>query len=376
MQVIAKNQTAEIISLYIMSGKRVEVPASGQIDLLTQVTREQLSKADDVAFHIKEGNIVINDGAADLTWLQAIDYVRNYRMKVDVQGPATEGGVLITAVTKPDFKEVKIYSHNFADKTTWYADSVREVGEQLSQVSENRFVGDHRYWIDLAHGKVAQEDVINAGNVYSPIICVHNGDGELLDGYVEKDPHDGEGQFEIDYRSGEVVFDDNALPGGDGYVIADYSYATTSTIYVTPTDGKQLDMVRAEAQFTTDIVMKDSISFQLYVYTAVIETALNLPLGTLGPPGSRYPYNAPTVYKSTADFVAEANGNYPVCPAFGGSSWRGMRHPVITLPFDYNALKPLKSSLGAQVRVKLDHDEAHEGTYGTVTFYCHSKDEE
>ena len=377
MQVIAKNQTASVISLYIQAGKNIEVPASGQIDLLTKATRDQLAAADDVAFRIKEGDIVINDGTADLTWIEAIDYVRNYRFKVDIQGPATSDGRLVTAQTKPDYDEVKMFSHNFADKTTWYPDSARIEYEVLSELESGtgRYVSTHRSWIDLTHGKVAQEDVIIAGYDYRPTIHVYDVNGVELDGYAEEDPHTEEGQYTVDYVAGEVAFDSDKIPENDGYVKACYSYATTSTMYVTPAAGKQLDLLRAEAQFTTDIVMKDSVTFQLYVYTAVIEAALSLPAGTLGPPGSRYPYGDATRYKSTADFVAEANGNYPVCPAFGGSSWRGMRHPIITLPFDYNALKPLQSSLGAEVRVWLDHHEPHEGAYGTVTFYCHSKDE-
>lgn len=356
-----------------MPGKRIEVPANGQVDLLTQITRDQLAKADDVAFHVKEENIIINDGDGDLTWLQAIDYIRNYRFKVDVQNASTETGVLLAAITKPDFKEVKIYSPNLCDKTTWYNDSVRVEKELLTQIdaSGSKWSGNYNYWIDLTHGKIPQEH--NMASAYPVVIEVFNSAGEKLDGYTEVDAHTGRGDYDVDYRNGSVEFHFDIL---DGYIEASYNYATGFSVYISPISGKELHINKAEIQFTTDVVITDTSVFQLYVYSAVVEQALSLPPGTLGPPGSKYPYTSATKYNSAGDYIAEANGNYPICPAFGGSDWRGLRHPIITIPFDYTALKPLKSSLGAEVRVMLENNEEFGGTYGTVTFYCHSKDEE
>lgn len=318
---------------------------------------------------IADGYAIVNDGSIDITDVNtAINWLKGI-----VTEKRTKDGRLIAALTKPDYSELKIFSHNFADKTTWYPDSVRDLGEQLIRISNNRFVSDHRYWIDLTHGKVTQEDSILSIFDYRPIIYVYNADNELLDGYTEKDPHTLEGEFKIDYFSGEVIFDDNAIP--DGYIVADYNYATTSNMYINPDPGKQLDLLRAEVQFTTDVVIKDSIIFETYVYSSVIEASMGLPTGTLGPAGSRYTTQQTSVYKSASDFIAEANGSYPICPAFGGTSWRGIRHPTVTLPFDYYANNSLKSSLGTQIQVYLEHHDPHEGTYGTVTFYCNSRDE-
>jgi hypothetical protein len=377
MQVIAKNQTAEIISLYIRAGTSIEVPASGEIDLLTGATRESLTKADDVMYHIKEGNIIINDGAKDLTWIQAFDFIRGYKIQAELPNPTTDTGVLLAAVTKPDYGDVKIFSHNFADPTTWFTES-----ERITELLTARDVdygsiwyGSHRNWIDLTHGKVMGEDRISSNYVVDA--HVYDSYGVRCPDCQEKNPHSGEGNYVVDYASGEIEFDGNVFEHyPDGYVKATYSYANGSVMYVRPTEGKVLSIERSEVQFTTDIVMNDTICFQLWVYAYVLETALGYPIGTLAPYGEKYPYSSATKYKSTGDFVAEANGNYPVCPAFGGSGWRGMTQPIITLPFDYSAVKPLKYSYGAEIRVWLEHDEPMCGGYGTVTFYCNSQDEE
>lgn len=382
MKAIAKNQTESIISLYINPTKRVEVPASdfdgyitGQVDLLKELTRDQLAKADDIMFHVKERNIVINDGEKDLSWLDAFDYIRNYRFKVDVQGPTTKDGTLITATVKTDFDEVRIVSNNFADKTTWYPDSVRQTGVQLTAASDdNRVWGSkHRFWIDLTHGKFPQEDKIDDVSYYYANIYVYNGDGELIDGYAEKDFDTKKGEYEIDYRSGIVTF--NSAIGNDGYVLADYSYATKSTSYLIPKAGKELQLYRAEIQFTTDVEITDTALFSSYVYASVIEAALGYPSGTLGGNSVKLQAKDPTKYKTAMDYVAEGNGNFAPCPPFGGSEWRGLKHPVITIPFDYTTIIRLKSSQGAEVRVALEDDREFEGTYATVTFYCQSVDE-
>lgn len=321
---------------------------------------------------IAEGHAVVNDGSSDITdvndainWLKGITPERR-----------TGTGILLTAITKPDYSDVKIFSHNFADPTTWYADSLR-VTEILTERDNSGSVwyGSHKNWIDLSHGKIMGEDNISAP--YLPEVKVYDANGVACSGCQEKDPHTLEGNFVINYESGEVEFDGSVFDNyPDGYVKATYSYENGSTMYVRPIEGKTLSIERSEVQFTTDVVMEDTVCFQLWIYAYIIETLQGLPIGTLAPYGQKYPYSSATKYKSTGDFVAEANGNYPICPAFGGSSWRGMTHDIITLPFDYAAIKPLKSSLGAEIRVFLEHDKPAKGHYSTVTFYCHAEDEQ
>jgi hypothetical protein len=322
---------------------------------------------------IADGYAVVNDGSDDITDVNdAINWLKGI-----TQEKRTDTGILLAATTKPDYGDVKMFSHNFADPTTWFTES-----ERITELLTARDVdygsiwyGSHRNWIDLTHGKIMGEDRVSSD--YLVDAHVYDSYGVRCPDCQEKNPHSGEGNYVVDYASGEIEFDGNVFEHyPDGYVKATYSYANGSVMYVRPTEGKVLSIERSEVQFTTDIVMNDTICFQLWVYAYVLETALGYPIGTLAPYGEKYPYSSATKYKSTGDFVAEANGNYPVCPAFGGSGWRGMTQPIITLPFDYSAVKPLKYSYGAEIRVWLEHDEPMCGGYGTVTFYCNSQDEE
>ena len=80
-----------------------------------------------------------------------------------------------------------------------------------------------------------------------------------------------------------------------------------------------------------------------------------------------------TRYKSETDIINDANLAY-AHPKFGNladTSGKG----YITLPFNYGSLQPLKSSQGAELRVKLKDDIPIEGSFATVTIYYLSRDE-
>ena len=68
---------------------------------------------------IADGYAVVNDGTEDLTDVNtAINWLKGI-----TQEKRTDTGILLAAVTKPDFGDVKIFSHNFADPTTWHSDA-------------------------------------------------------------------------------------------------------------------------------------------------------------------------------------------------------------------------------------------------------------
>lgn len=302
--------------------------------------------------------------------------VSAHKRPLELSDRRMSDGTLIVATTKTDFQEVRIISSNFCDKTTWYGDSVRVENERLIQTDAvgKMFGGKYRGWIDLQHGKVPQEDKIPNVTSYYPIIKVYNADGEEIDGYMQKDFDTLIGDYDINYRTGIITFDEPI--SSDGYVEASYSYATKSTTYIRPNTGKKLDIIRAEVQFTQDVEVLDTAVFESFVYASVVESALGLPFGTLGGNSVKLQAKSPTKYKTAADYVAEANGNYAPAPAFGGSGWRGLKSNIITLPFDYETVIPMLDSQGTEIRVYLEDDREFEGTYATVTFYCQSIDEE
>jgi len=80
MPFIVKNQDSEnSLRIYMSEGRRAEIPAGGELDLLIPVgdyTRSEIAVSD-IPFHIYEGNIIINNGNNDLTELSAIRFAYN-----------------------------------------------------------------------------------------------------------------------------------------------------------------------------------------------------------------------------------------------------------------------------------------------------------
>lgn len=75
MAIIAKNtDTQNTLIVYISAGKSISIPAGGQVELLNYATKIEIANSD-VAFHVDQGNIIINDGTKDLTKLKALKYV-------------------------------------------------------------------------------------------------------------------------------------------------------------------------------------------------------------------------------------------------------------------------------------------------------------
>jgi len=63
MAFIAKNQTAAIIEIHDLGA---QIPASGQLDLLTDYKRDELKVSDDLLGFISDETLIINDGDKDL----------------------------------------------------------------------------------------------------------------------------------------------------------------------------------------------------------------------------------------------------------------------------------------------------------------------
>jgi hypothetical protein len=131
---------------------------------------------------------------------------------------------------------------------------------------------------------------------------------------------------------------------------------------LSPPVGEHYEIVRVEVQFTQDVVIKDSVRFQM--------------TGPFGPGGAYVPVAQPTVYKTMIDFLNDCDGNYPLLHAFGGSTWRGLPQNVITIPWNYAAMIEVKGNIGLRIEVTLDHDEPFGGTSATGTFYCLVHDED
>jgi hypothetical protein len=158
-----------------------------------------------------------------------------------------------------------------------------------------------------------------------------------------------------------------SAPGG--VVKASYSYANGSVWVMRPSSGKQLKIEQAEAQFSENIVMNDTIRFGAWGVADVFAPQLvpdPIPSGTLIE-------LQVTRYMRLDQIIDEALGSYPVIPAMGGAA-RGNLQARYGFPFRYGAVRVLTSAALMELRVGLEGDVAYDGERATATFYCSSED--
>lgn len=269
--------------------------------------------------------------------------------------PKNEAGVPYTIPQPRTGTELILVTHDFTDPTTWYTESERSEDVILSgSVDHLTWSSPNVNWIDMEHGKTFDEDAVKFDVEHQYAVNVTVDD-------VIKTPREAfeisGGDYDIDYAAGKIIF----FEPQEGIVKASYSYENGSIWKIVPEDGTKLDIEVAEAQFSTDMIMTDTVDFEIWVYN---------------------PYDLPnkvkytwTSYKTVKNFIDEAIGSYPVVKAFGGPQ-RGVSSDVYGFPFRYGTVRTLRSSQGVELRVRLRHDRPFSGSYATTTMYCtvHSED--
>ena len=291
-------------------------------------------------------------------------------MSVGHLSPATKDAKPVVSTWPTEGTRKTFITPSWCDKTTWLQQAVRVVAEPATRFSATEYDVSHPFVIDTYHGKVSQEDFFKdaSGNSYRVSV--------KIDDVVktEQDPHLASGgDFTINYDTGRLTF---LAPVDQAAVVTvTYHYATTSLYTVKPATGKILKIKSAEAQFSKDIGITDSIRFQPYGYVIVFAPQLAQSNGGPYPDTTLIPLGDATVYKTMTDYVNEANGAYPEIPALGGSGWRGCPEGVVTFPWNYIAMTDLFASYGMEIRIFLEHEVPFTGTVATATFYCFSENE-
>jgi len=274
-------------------------------------------------------------------------------------------GLPTVAQEKPDSAKATLYSHDWCDKRTWYEGAIRVVEEVATDTGDHlSYQLAHTWLIDSYHARMTQEDslVSSTGHSYRVLI--------LVDGVTkqEQDPHLASGgDYLIDYATGTITFLSALDPAA--VIQVTYHYAASSVFTVKPSPGKVLVLDFVEVQFSEDIILTDSVIFQprglVDIFAPSLVAAGYVPSGTIIPLG------APLVYKSMRDFMNDACRSYPSYPAMGGDGWRGS--PVTRVfDWDYVRATSLRSTLGLELQIKLQHDVPFGGSYATATFYCSS----
>ena len=308
-------------------------------------------------------------------------------------------------------------THDFTDATTWYGQSVRVVDEAATDS------GDGLLWtlaqsdlIDLVHGKCMDEEAIIAAQQkrepsdphgYVVIVKVDSVVKTARAAYAS----DG-GDYEVNYETGDVTF--FATQAGNTVEVS-YSYANGSEFCLQPEAGKDLDIESAEAQFSDDLDMLDTIEFEVQGFVESYASDLwdqQSPTGVLpfdsgdalptklndgdrfyrtsdstlhewqsgapvavaagGVPGGTLIVLSVKKYKRLDQLIDEAMGAFPVIPAIGGAT-RGNAKQRFGFPFRYGTIRHLHSSTGMKLLVRLTNDTEFGGERATATFYCTSK---
>jgi hypothetical protein len=310
--------------------------------------------------------------------VDAADFEARFRdlPQTPTLGPANlEDRVPLVAPAPREGDEVIYATHNLCDETTWYGQSIRITDEVLTDSGDGlTFTSVHSKWIDMVSGKVFdQEGVQDDERILDPThhgwVVVVNVDG--VEQTMREALEASGGDYTVDYVNGSVVF---FVSQAGKTVTASYSYANGSRWTLKPSLGRALDMETAEAQFSLDASMTDTLRFEVFGYVQIFAPQL---WDGYNPPGP-YPINTLIPLQSERylrlhTIIDNAFGSYPVIPAMGAVP-RGMSQPIYGFPFRYSTLRRLWSKYGMELRISLEHDRVFTGERVTATFYCVSRD--
>jgi len=93
---IVKNTTSNPVKLDDLSG--IIIPAGGQVDLALSCNREELLASDDLAIHLGNGKLVLNDGNVDISFPHSLDLIRDVRQFFQT---TADQKLLVSATPKP-----------------------------------------------------------------------------------------------------------------------------------------------------------------------------------------------------------------------------------------------------------------------------------
>jgi len=282
------------------------------------------------------------------------DFESSYKSRTPKQvhsAQQSDGAILVSEGANLAGSEFIRASHNFADRTTWYGDSVRVSDETLVDSGDGlTWNSEHAVWIDLVHGKILAEEDLTG---YSVVVKVDGVTQTMRDPFAD-DFEDG-GDYYVDYRSGDVIFE---VSQAGHTVTASYSYENGSGWYLSPSTGKLLFLKEAEINISSDVELNDTIQYLIQAYV----------------PGYGWVTVGSAEYRAGWQIIQECRGNHPVIPAFGGTA-RGTQHDVYQIPFVYVADRELKSSQGIRLNARLKAHKEFGGEHASITFYCLSRPE-
>jgi hypothetical protein len=280
-------------------------------------------------------------------------------------------GVVRVALSGRQGKEVNYGSIDFADKTSWYAESVRVTNKTVVDMGNGTWsLGDVDI-IDILGGHIFDEDAAvkdqqesNPGDPHGYLVVL------TVDG-VQKEPRrtykTSGGDFVLDYHTGIITPDAGEDWSGKS-VVASYSKAATSGFSLVPTDpGRTLIVGKVRVKVSDDIELRDTIKVQ-FLGPAGVFAPHAVAAGML-PDDYMVEIADSTLYK-TIDQLMDEVDDVTDFAAGGFAGPRGFTRGRRVFTFRYETVRTLYSSLGMRMRISLEHDVACGGQRATAVFYC------
>lgn len=237
-----KNKTADEVE--VTCGAHTQaIPGNDEFDLATVFTSAQLASCDGLVELLGQGTdkYQLNDGTVDLSVAAAIDLLRGYQEKLPRQADDVP---LMASAPRVGDEEI-VATLNYADRCSWFGDSIRVTDETLvvDGSDPTLYESAHQWWVDLLTGRVLNEALWLASGDYLPVIK-DNG----IEQTIRPFPGDpGTYDCEILWAEGKVKF----LQGAPiGPVTASYNYAGDSTFYLEPKADHVLKIESGEADFS------------------------------------------------------------------------------------------------------------------------------
>jgi hypothetical protein len=277
----------------------------------------------------------------------------------------TLDGRLELSVWPTEGSKTNYISPNWCDPTTWYYSAIRVVAEIPTTSNNIVYTLAHDTIIDAYHGKLSYESRLEdlEGNSFRVTVKVNTVTK------TEVNPATDTGDFVINYAAGTITFSSALDPEDD--VEVTYHYENGSTWVLHPDPGRQLKISKIEVQFSTDIVLTDTVQFIPYGLADYFAPEY-VAAGYI-PSGTKIPLGDGEIYKTMLDFINDSNGVLDTLPQLGGdpeTNWRAMKTSVQVFRWDYTAVTPIDSSKGLEIHIRLVNDIPLGGWLAVATFYC------
>lgn len=223
--------------------------------------------------------------------------------KVPFVVPKDANGIPLTITQPRTGDEVITTTHNFCDKSTWASQSIRVVDKTLTSFDGYQWSSDDLYWIDMVSGRVQDDDgLVEEQKIFNPS-DPHGYSVVITVDDIEKTMRP---IFENSGGDYEVFWEDGYIKSFEDWsgktVKASYSKADGSFFILRPLPGKILNIEAAEADFSQNVIINDTIEYSVYGYVDIFapQYMYNVGVGT-----ATFTNNSDTVSGSGTSFTTE-----------------------------------------------------------------------